>query len=125
MTQNEKDRAIVNRALEMCNVAQRGLGRCDNNFLIQAVEIADRLLAEREILEKMNESQKMLLWHLRDDYMNQRGTNGFTTSLYVMFENLIEFDGRHYEKYGKFNEKERVQIIRAFTKWALEQEDDE
>ncbi|MBC1983469.1 hypothetical protein [Listeria booriae] len=61
----------------------------------------------------------------RADYTVYRGANGFTASLYFTIESLIAFDGRHYEKYGKFNEKERVQIIRAFTNWALEQEGDE
>ncbi|MBC1286934.1 hypothetical protein HB818_14320 [Listeria booriae] len=75
-------------------------------------------------VEKMDGSQKMMLWHMSEDYTVYRGANGFTSSLYFTIESLIAFDGRHYERYGKFNEKERVQIIRAFTNWALEQEDD-
>lgn len=76
-------------------------------------------------LEKMDERQKMLLWHISDHYTTHRGVNGFTASLYFTIESLIDYDGLLYEKYGKFSEKERVQIIRAFTNWALEQEDEE
>ncbi|MBC1474938.1 hypothetical protein HB852_09940 [Listeria grandensis] len=76
-------------------------------------------------VEKMDERQKKLLWHMQDDYAIYRGANGFTASLYWTIESLIEFKGKFYLMYGDFNEKERVQIIQAFTNWALEQEDDE
>ncbi|MBC6151062.1 hypothetical protein HB834_05970 [Listeria booriae] len=73
----------------------------------------------------LNESQKMMLWHMRDYYTVYRGANGFTSSLYFTIESLIAFDGRHYEKYGKFSVKERVQIMQVFINWALEQEETE
>ncbi|MBC2239779.1 hypothetical protein [Listeria booriae] len=76
-------------------------------------------------VEKLAEKQKMALWHMRDSYVDLRERYGFTTSMYFLLESLIELDGRHYERYGKFNEKERIKIMRAFTEWAFEQEETE
>ncbi|MBC6134289.1 hypothetical protein HB825_05485 [Listeria booriae] len=76
-------------------------------------------------LETMDEKQKMLLSQIRDSYVAIRKQYGFTSSIYLVIESLIELDGKLFKMYGDFNEKERPQIIRAFTTWALEQEDDE
>ncbi|WP_036069178.1 hypothetical protein [Listeria rocourtiae] len=66
-----------------------------------------------------------MLWFMRDNYKDYRESNDFTMSLYCIMDSLIALDGSLYRPYGDFNEKERVQIIRAFTTWALEQEEKE
>ncbi|MBC1316623.1 hypothetical protein [Listeria booriae] len=51
-SQNEKDRECVNRAIELCDIAGRGgLGKINNNPLVQTILLADRLLKERENAE--------------------------------------------------------------------------
>ncbi|MBC1316627.1 hypothetical protein [Listeria booriae] len=82
----------------------------------------------------LNESQKMMLWHMRDSYVAIRKKseficintkNGFTVSIYLILESLIKSDGKLYRLYRNFSEKEQVQIIQVFMDWALEQEDAE
>lgn len=47
MTQIERE--FVNRAIELCDIAGRGgLGKVNNNPLVQTVLLANRLLTERE-----------------------------------------------------------------------------
>lgn len=54
MTQNEKARECVNRAIELCDIAGRGgLGKINNNPLVQTILLADRLLKERENAEEV------------------------------------------------------------------------
>ncbi|WP_430534443.1 hypothetical protein [Listeria rocourtiae] len=49
MTRNDKDRALVNRAIELCDIEGNGeLGKVNNNPLVQTVLLADKLLKERE-----------------------------------------------------------------------------
>ncbi|PNP87438.1 hypothetical protein BMT55_16065 [Listeria newyorkensis] len=76
-------------------------------------------------LEKMDERQKMMLWHMRDDYVHFRNLNDLTPSLYLLFDQLTGPQECLFSKYEKFTGKEKIQIIRAFTNWALEQEDAE
>ncbi|EUJ51817.1 hypothetical protein [Listeria rocourtiae] len=51
MTQNEKDRKIVNQALVVCKIAL-GTGVDEDAPMIQAIRIADKLLTERENAEE-------------------------------------------------------------------------
>ncbi|MBC2293739.1 hypothetical protein HCC36_10915 [Listeria booriae] len=47
MTQNEKDRKIVNQALVVCKIAKAN-GVKDDNTIALVIELANRLLTERE-----------------------------------------------------------------------------
>ncbi|MBC6134292.1 hypothetical protein HB825_05500 [Listeria booriae] len=50
MTQNEKDRKIVNQALVVCKIAKAN-GVKDDNTIALVIELANRLLTERENAE--------------------------------------------------------------------------
>lgn len=61
MTQNEKDRKIVNQALDSCVVG-------DTDLICEAVRIADRLLTERENAEDGYLHDPSVLLSFRDQH---------------------------------------------------------
>ncbi|MBC2303396.1 hypothetical protein [Listeria booriae] len=75
-------------------------------------------------MNELNERQKTMVSDMKEDYMSNRENNTFAQSLYLTLDELTDWDGTLYKQYEIFSEKERVQIIRAFMDWALEQEDD-
>ncbi|MBC1290608.1 hypothetical protein [Listeria booriae] len=76
-------------------------------------------------MNELNERQKTMVSDMVDDYVSNHEVNALAQSLYLTIDELIDWDGTLYEQYNSFSEKERVQIIRAFMDWALEQEGDE
>ncbi|MBC1615325.1 hypothetical protein HB904_03950 [Listeria booriae] len=69
MTQN--DREMVNKAIELCDIACRGgLGKVNNNPLVQTVLLADRLLKERENAETVYQYATKVgePWSSEDNY---------------------------------------------------------
>ncbi|MBC2303392.1 hypothetical protein [Listeria booriae] len=66
MTQNEKDRKIVNQALVVCKIAKAN-GVKDDNTIALVIELADRLLAERENADGVYRCEVEVVEPLSDD----------------------------------------------------------
>ncbi|MBC2292957.1 hypothetical protein HCC36_06890 [Listeria booriae] len=74
-------------------------------------------------MNELNERQKTMVSDMKEDYMSNRENNAFAQSLYMMIDELIDWNGTLYEQYETFSEKEHVKIMRVFMDWALETED--